>query len=1305
MSNLIPHFIAGEYGKNKLSGNFEAASIFLDISGFTAMSETLSKNGIEGNEILCSVINRIFATAIDLIYEYGGFVSSFAGDAMTAIFINEKKGRAEICARNSVACALKIKKIFDRLAVQKTKFGVFRLSMKIGMSYGKVFWHIIENHVQNIYFFKGPAVTGSAECERHCAAGEIILDKHLSAQLPAGAVLNEVNKGCYNLDCNFNFSDKRKISKTDIDIPAVVAAKFSPASVIELKISGEFRNIVSCFISFKPEEKINESINKLINLSHEYGGYFSGADFADKGGSALIVFGAPVGNEKLFERALGFAFDAVESMKRFEIFPLAIGLTFSKAFAGFLGSEKRRAYTVLGPAVNLSARMAASATPGEILMNTDVYVNIRPYYEISPAHDMKFKGFEEKIPVYKLLSKKENKIKKNCNDKLIGRRDELDKISKCLEAVKKNKNGGIVYVDGAAGSGKTRFVNELRLMLGSEYNWFYMPCDPILKKSFNPFISFFKNYFNQPAQPDRESFEKKMDELAEKLKSDDIKKDLRSASSYLGALIGLYRKNSPYELSDARARYANTLEAVKIFLNAESSIMPTVIEIEDGHCIDGDSVKAVDFIMRGAAGSAFVILSECRYNDDGSAFLLTARKGFSETRIQMNSFDASAAESFVKSIFAVGDDLQIPLNTIDFIYERSDGNPFYIEQIATYLMESALIDNNFNLSKKHFEIPSAISSIIVARLDRLASQLKEIAQIASVIGQIFPLNILNWIFGRMNSQDAAFIEARLSEGENQLLWNVLSEIKYIFKHSLIRESIYGMQLKERLRKLHRLAGEAMEVLHIKDIKDYYAELAVHFENAGDYLKAVYYLEKAAKQAREKFQNESAAAYYDRVLNILSRELWPADNRGRRASIKKYEKMEEILCEKGKILELTGGWQEAGRVFKKALSLSLKLKDEKRIANALLYSGIIYSSLGNYKKALKYLFKSLKLYEDISDIYGVSKVSGFIGFVYLSIGELERSIECFEKKLKICRRRKDLLGISHAVGNLGIIHFRLGKNDKALSCYKKQLIISGKMRDQRTISAAIGNIGTIYLIRGNYAEAMKCYRRQLKLSGQLGNKVSAGVATGNMGAIYFMTGSFKKSLRCFEDHLKIATEIGDKNGMAISMGNIGDLQRLLKNYETSEKYLNEAIALKRELNLKYYLCNGLFARAELYFEQKRLRESLKNCEEALNIAGAVKNEEQVFKARLLTAKIKFAQSTDPASKEAAFEDVSAILKNEKNMERAAGLNYELYKMAQKICAKTVETSYRAKSLTLYKKLYKNIANYEYKQRIKELERAL
>ena len=130
MNNLIPYFIHEKLHKGESSGSMDAAALFLDISGFTGLTESLMQHGKEGAEILSNIINRLFTLPIQTIYSNSGFITTFAGDAFTAIFPGN--------LYQALIASLDIKRIFSDLGETVNQVGTFKLAVRTGISFGRV---------------------------------------------------------------------------------------------------------------------------------------------------------------------------------------------------------------------------------------------------------------------------------------------------------------------------------------------------------------------------------------------------------------------------------------------------------------------------------------------------------------------------------------------------------------------------------------------------------------------------------------------------------------------------------------------------------------------------------------------------------------------------------------------------------------------------------------------------------------------------------------------------------------------------------------------------------------------------------------------------------------------------------------------------------------------------------------------------------------------------------------------------------------------------------------------------------------
>jgi len=1181
MENLIPDFILEKFNDRKFLGNFKASSMFIDISGFTSMTEELMRFGKEGAEILSDIINIIYTPAINAVYKNSGFISTFAGDAFTSIF--PYKDSYSIFTLNA---AKEIQETFKKIGKQKTKFGKFDISVKIGLSYGTVNWGIIKSDELNAYFFKGEAIDNCAECEQNANEDEIIFDEVLLKKIHKKVVFEQKKENYFLLKSflesetnRFHKKSTQQLSQTD----------FISESILKLTNKGEFRDIVSCFISIKKSYNWKLTISKILHLTQKYGGYFNKIDFGDKGGNVLVLFGAPIGKEKIFSRACGFTL-AIRNMNSSQT---RFGLTYGTVFSGFVGSKLRSEYTALGVIVNLSARFMMKASWNEIYIDRNIFNVMRTKYIISELPEQHFKGFKEKIQVSLLERKKEYEI--TYDGKLIGRQIELKKLKEAFEPVKNNLFGGILYVHGIAGIGKSRFVNELKKQVerdkNKKFNWFYLPCDQILRKSFNPFISFLKDYFSQSEEYSKQinesNFENKLEKIILLTKKNVIKTELRRTKSILGAMINHHWKNTIYEQLDGKGRFENTLYAVKNLIKAESLQKPVILELEDGHWIDNDSRKLIEVLTRNIEKYPIFIISACRLLDDGSQFNLDL-KNVLQKNIILKHLDKESSRKLMDFKF----NRKAPNKLFNLIFQKSEGNPFYIEQIILFLLENDLLNEKHNLKKKEFKIPKTINSIIIARIDRLTEKLKELVQTASVLGREFAVTILSAML------DNKGIDKELLEGENEKIWSALTELEYIFKHALIRETVYEMQLKKNLRNLHKIAAETFEEIYKDDLRQVYEELANHYEKAEIQNKAIVFLEKAGDEAKKNYNNFQALELYERLMKYRLTEKLRIDT----------------MRKKGDVLDLIGKWDEAEDIFRRAITLSEKIQDKQRIAKLCGDYGTQLRLKGD-KAAIKYLKKQLSINTELRHKKGVSVALGSIGNYYLSHSDYPKAKDSYQQQLDIDKEINDFEGIATAKLHIGLIYLDQGNYELAKVCFEKSLSIFGKQQHKKGLSMALGNMGNMNYFQSNYKEAMKYYEQLLEISIQIGNKNGVSIALGNIGLIHNIQRNFAKALEFQKNRLDIDEELGNKSGIAISNSNIGQIFMDQGKFPKALEYLEKSLKMYKILENKEGLALVVGNIGGIYYYQGDYKKALENFGIKLIISRELKNAREISIALL------------------------------------------------------------------------------------------
>ncbi len=1197
MRQLIPRTILDHAANERTSGNLQARTMFIDVSGFTLMTHTLMKNGKEGAEILTGIINRVFTPAIDSIYRNHGFVSCFAGDAFTAVFPAEHTDN-----NMPLRAAMDILTSFESIGFQTTRFGDFQLAVKIGVSRGEVEWKIIRCDEQNAYYFRGDAIDGAARCEKHCEKGCAVIDFE-----PGISCRKEYRDGYYHVQ-----PENWMISSRPVDIKPCDTGieRFIPEAVINLKTPGEFRDVISMFISFDEGGNLDAALPEIVRLAVRYGGYFNKFDFGDKGGIALVIFGAPVGREKMFARACDYAL----ALRQLPDINLRVGMTFGTAFTGFVGSDTRSEYTALGMVVNLSARFAMSADWHQIYVDRFFNANLAQQYKIEFKSDQVFKGFPEPIPVYLLEQRLKSSQQNKFSGKLIDRADELQKLTETLSPLNEKRFGGLIYLDGSAGTGKSRLIHEM-MAESDEIRWIEMPCDGILRKSFNPILHFLELSFEQEESrtldENRATFDQRFDEFQKQVLDADLRVELERTRSVIGGMLGLRWENSLYEQLDARGRYENTLYALKTLILAMSLHKPRVIVIDDAHLIDTDTVSWLTTLTRNVEDYPFAIVLSCRFQDDGSSFDLVL-KDVPTIRLRLQNLSREAAQEMIAELLG-----SLPEATFNLVWNKSEGNPFYIEQILMYLQENNLLANDFTLKNDKIEIPSRINEIIIARIDRLTEQVKQAVQTASVLGREFPVNILSTMLHNITEPiDRDSFDEIVVEAQRENIWMPLQKLRYIFNNTLIREVVYGIQLKQRLRELHRLAADTIRELFDTDIELHYSDLAYHYDNAEIRDRAIEYLEKASSHAKRNYQNRAALQYRSRQIELLKQELDTADSR---AEI--VQSLVGALLEAKYYNQVLGNMDEANKAVEEAAEIAHKWGSRLDIAKTNLDLANLLKLSGNYEQCETLLKEALELFSSENDLK-------MLGLTYLEMGVLsfwqgkqKDAFHYFEEELNAFEKMGDPLRVAEALGNLGVIYRYTGDFENSTEFLKRQLKIAEEQGDKIQISRTMGNLGWVLDGQQKYPEALEYYRNALTINRELGLKSEMIRMLDNIGYVLQCVGDYTQALEHHQDALAYAKEINDIESLINIRANMARACKLAGDFEEAYRHFELGLTLIEQSGMSHSLPEFLIEKADLLFEDGKKAEAAELAREGLTKAEELNNAEFTEKGKELLQKIE------------------------------------------------------------------------------------
>ena len=1151
MHRLVPHFILKNYQAENYHGIFQAVGLLVDVTGFSTMTDVLATHGMHGSEVLANGMRRVFDPMIQSVHNNGGYVVGFAGDAITALFPSES---SDIEAHfRALAAALNIQEYRSKNASFETPYGNFTISVKIGMGTGDARWGIVQatSGKRATYYFRGSAIDNAVSSLSQSNSGEIVLCPELRKVL--GEYVEGQSRGEYFVLTKFSGNVPAPIEIT-IPFPNPEHLKvFCSDDVSAHDLTGEFRPAVNLFISIPQEDEreinLEPFLQKVFTLQDLYGGLFSRVDIGDKGTNLLMFWGAPLAQENDAERALNFF---LELLKESDI-PMKAGITYRLAYAGYMGGELQEEYTCYGWGVNLAARLMTAASPGEIWADEEIARRAERRFSFQHVGQQKLKGFAQEQNVFKLLKRREDD-RAIFSGKFVGREAELETLHRFIDPIWSGNFAGMLTILGEPGIGKSRLINAFQsseIFSEKQFYWALCQTDEIVRQSLNPFRYWLRHYFNISESMDetkrKQAFNKKLDETIASTPDDNLSQSLNRRRPFLGELVDLHWADSLYEQLDAQGRYENTTIALSTLLRVESLKQPTILLIEDAHLLDNDSSDFLRMLER--------TLTAERDKSYPLAIIATSRhEGKRVTFENAPSEEINLAQLSENNLVPLAENLlggTAAPSLIDILKQRTEGNPFYIEQIIRFLQEEGKLEHSIRgwqiSGEQTIEVlPTDISAILVSRLDRLNREVRDIVQTASVLGREFELRLLS----KMLRDETSLFEKVHRAVEADIL-STLTEIRYIFRHALLRDAAYSMQLRARQQELHKIAVEAFETLYQDQLTPHYGEIAYHADRAGLGEKAKRFYILAGEEAARAYQNSQAIESYTRALAL--------------STIEDIQERIDLLLARVSLYSIVG--DRAGQEQDLA-TLELITEQQQNTRNRAIVASRQASftyNTGEYQKAEEHALNAIELAESVQALDIAANVYRTLPLALAKQGHISKAIQTVQTGLKLTQQIGNRECEGQLYNDLGLITIEQGKTDQARNYFEKSQLIAQETGDRRLEAQTLNNMGMISGMDGNdYTTAEEYYEIMLGILQEIGNRYGECYALGNLGWAASMQGNFDQARNYFKEGLTIARESGNRSLEANILLNFGAMMVTEKNYSEALTYSVEALNITQKI---------------------------------------------------------------------------------------------------------------------------------------------
>ena len=884
-------------------------------------------------------------------------------------------------------------------------------------------------------------------------------------------------------------------------------------------------------------EVIDPVISTLSAVVSRYEGYVE--KFA--GDALLALFGAPIAHEDDSSRALLVALEMHRELAR--VTPelphqadltLHVGVNSGHGIARILGSEARMDYGVLGDAVILAQRLESAAPPGETYVSDTTFRLTQKHFDFGWVGELTLKGKSQAVPAWRLLGQRTRpKLdpEESGATSFVGRRTELSAAKNALENAGAG-HGTVLTVVGEAGVGKSRLTNEIRAVAATRgYRWLETRCLSYGHAlPYWPYATLLRGLSG--ARPDETPLAVR-ERLQVFLAVEGADDTLPFFARLLGLpLEGLERvadlEPEPFRrgLHDAFARW----------LTKASSAQPVVLAIEDLHWTDAASLALTAELAAAARSHHVLVYATARPDALASVESLDA-----ETRITLEPLDADAFDELLAALLPGS----LPDDFAQALFDRTRGNPFFVEEIVRSLKETDVLSLDEGIWRmqrgwKEAAVPTTVEGAVAARIDLLPPEGAGVLQTASVIGRRFRLPLLMAVEPSIATRPDAVAELV----ERGFLDRVAADdgADLVFHHAIVQEVAYARMLRRRRRDLHRTVADAAEALYGSgdEVIDLLAR-HLYLGEAG--AKAVDYLVRAGRRARQLFANAEAIVHFERAADVAAREPELAESRA--DILIDLAELHELVGEYDHALELYGqvraqwedvrAWRGAAAVLRKRgeYEQALEVVNEGFADSGLrdadltplwLEQGWILSVMGRFDQAIDSLEAALLNASGTRTVY-VAQVLLQLARAETVEGRFESALErCFIAKA-IFEELGDLSGDATTHRIVGDVYRSLGKLDEAEQWLRRGLEVAHRTGSVEEIGGCLVNLALVEHKRGAFASAIEHNRRAIAEFERFGHASGRAQSYANLAWTLSDAGEFDEALEVSEKALELARSLG------------------------------------------------------------------------------------------------------------------------------------------------------------------------------------
>ncbi len=720
----------------------------------------------------------------------------------------------------------------------------------------------------------------------------------------------------------------------------------------------------------------------------------------------------------------------------------------------------------------------------------------------------------------------------------VGRTEERATLLTRLQAAGQG-HGGMALVEGDAGVGKTRLIEEI--VADARWRGFQVglaKADALATST--------------PYQSMREALlplltPMRINQLSHLIKPEWLRvlrplfPPLNESPSEVG---GEYASaSSPGSALDTAEEQRRLMEGLVYLLEGMAAVTPLLLVLEDLHWADEATLDTLLHLVTHLSQQRVLFILTCRIAEARQRKIVwktleTLDLKQSLRRVRLSSFERSEAVTLVQRAMGVGpkDDRAIAFAVR--LREETGGNALFLVESLKSLLEKRHLTSSsggwhFPAEDLPLLTPASVQILIGERVTRLSDNLRRVLEMVAVLGENADFTVLS------HAIDIESVDLLAALGElEQRGFLVEMEKRYRLEHDRIQEVVYQNVPPDRRRILHRRAGRSLERSYPERIES----LARHFSLGEVWDKALAYNRQAGRRAGDIYAGVEAAAYYHQALSawqhLRTRELTVGI---------------DLHRARGRICQDIGRFDQAEADFWTAYELAEDMEDHAGRSQVQAQALTLLSSLkfqqGDFEGAAEVAQRALDLAQaaglklEIAD--GLFKKANAIR----NLGHHRQAIELYERAADVFAELDDLSHLADCLNRMGYGFVFQGDYDQAESVMTRSLNLRRQIDDRVGVAYSLINLSGMYFYRGHFSQVLQFAREAFQVAHAIGDPYGEDAALNIQGVALLELGKPDQAIPYFEQALEIARQIGDRSlepSTLAEMGwayfHLGDLER-------------------------------------------------------------------------------------------------------------------------------------------------------------------